>query len=337
LPRRSELPALLEYARDTQIAEPQDLSRAAQGPSVSFFARYRLAVALFGAQFVVLAVAAPGYSAHGLEIAWRTITPQVGAQVIFAFLWWHFRKYSTHPTKHIFRDVVLAAALLVLLTDIASPAQYVAIALKRPLIDSWLARGDAALGVHVPALVLWTSAHRKVSLLLTFCYVSLLPQFLLPLLFVGLWKRNRAELWEYIFHFHFCLLVTVASLALFPAACAFQYYGFTATLTETRFIAQFNGVRAGTFHIIRFNDLEGLISMPSFHVAGAVMVTWACRKYRYLLIPLVVLNTGLIASTVLSGAHYFIDIVASFALFATSVVVYRCWGARLVDSSAPLA
>ena len=47
--------------------------------------------------------------------------------------------------------------------------------------------------------------------------------------------------------------------------------------SQERFIAHFNGVRDGTFTTIRFDDLEGLISMPSFHVAGGMMVTGVSR------------------------------------------------------------
>ena len=334
------LTTLLNYEPLAATGGAPQTARAS-APSISqagVFARYRMAVVLFGAQLAVLVFVAPAYAPHGLQIAWRTLAPQVGAQVVFAGLWLYFRKYSDHPTKRCIPEVIVAAALLVLLTDIMSPAQYVAVALKRPLIDAWLARADAALGVHVPSLALWTANHRIVAKLLELCYISLLPQFLLPLMVIGLYKRDRAGLWEYIFHFHLCLIVTIAVFALFPAACAFQYYGFKATLDEVRFTAQFNGLRAGTFHLIRFNDLEGLVSMPSFHVAGGLLVTWAFRHSKYWFVFLAVLNAGLIASTVMSGAHYFIDIFGSIALVAVSVAVYRLWAFRLVEvgTTAPL-
>jgi hypothetical protein len=331
------LTTLLNYEPLTAAgAAPEDAvvpapSRAATG----LFARYRMGIVLFGAQMAALLFVAPGYSSHGLQIAWRTVAPQVGAQVVFAGLWLYFRRYSNHPTKRCIPEVIVAAALLVLLTDIMSPAQYVAVALKRPLSDPWLARADAALGVNVPSLALWTAHHRVVAMVLQLCYFSLLPQFLLPLLVIGLWYRDRAGVWEYTFHFHACLFVTIASFALFPAACAFQYYGFTATLDEVRFTAHFNGLRAGTFHLIRFNDLEGLVSMPSFHVAGGLLVTWAFRHRKYWFSFLALLNAGLIASTFMSGAHYFIDTPASIALVAASVAAYRLWAVRLVEAGEP--
>ncbi len=132
------------------------------------------------------------------------------------------------------------------------------------------------------------------------------------------------------FHFHFCLVVTLLALGLFPAACAFNYYGFESTLEQTRFTAHFVGVRAGTFSVIQFNDMEGLISMPSFHVAAGLMVTWAFRQFRVWLAVLVGLNALMITATFMSGAHYFIDVIATLVLFLASIGVYRKWGAALV-------
>ena len=77
--------------------------------------------------------------------------------------------------------------------------------------------------------------------------------------------------------------------------------------------------------MIQFNNLEGLISCPSFHVAGAFMVTWAMRRHRALFISLGVLNSALIASTVLLGAHYAVDVIATVVMWGGSLAVYRGW------------
>lgn len=292
--------------------------------------RYRMAALLAGAQLLLFVAFAPGYAVFNLHIAWSTTLPQIGGQAILLALWLYFRRYDDHPKKGIIPEIILVTSLLILLTNIASPAQYVAVALRRPLIDPWLARADALLGVNVATLAAWTASHSVFAGILSLCYFSFLPQFLLPIFIIGLWHRNRERLWEFAFHFHVCLIVTLVSFALFPAECAFQHYGFRSTIDWTRFITQFNGVRAGTFHVIKFNDLEGLISMPSFHVAGGLVVTWAFRGYRRLFLPLTVLNFGLIAATFFSGAHYFIDVIASVLLVAASVLVYRRWVIRLV-------
>jgi hypothetical protein len=109
--------------------------------------------------------------------------------------------------------------------------------------------------------------HAAVDTILRASYFTLLPQFVRDRRARPL-GRDRDRLWEYCFHFEFCLLVTIACLALWPAACAFVHYGFQSTIDHIRFIDHFSALRQGTYHVIRFDYLEGLVSMPSFHTAG---------------------------------------------------------------------
>lgn len=146
--------------------------------------------------------------------------------------------------------------------------------------------------------------------------------------------RDREHLWEYIFHFHVCLTVILIGVALLPAACAFTYFGFDSLLDQTRFIDQFAALRAGTFREVRFDNLEGLITFPSFHVAGGLMVTWAFRHRRAWFAAVAVLNALLILSTVLTGAHYGVDVVAAAALFGGSVVLWRTWTRQVQKQTA---
>ncbi len=284
-------------------------------------------------QLGLLAVTVPLYQWLGLSLAWgTTAVPHVVTLAILLVVWANLRLVPERRQSAVLPDLILAVFLLILLTNILSPAQYAAVALKRPLIDRWLASADAALGIHVPSLVEWTRAHPKVNLLLTLSYHSLLLQFVLTPVAAALLLRDRGRLWEYVFHFHCCLIVTLAALAAFPAACAFTYYGFESTLNQTRFINQFQALRDGSLSVIRFDDLEGLISMPSFHAAGAMMVTWTFRGHRRWLLPVAVLNVGLLAATVMSGAHYFVDVLAAGVVFVASLSVYRLFGSRLIPS-----
>jgi hypothetical protein len=281
---------------------------------------------------IVLTLTAPLYYRFGLSFAFDTLVPNLIMLGVLFGVWTHHHFVPDRRQGAMVKDLILAMFLLVLLTNVSSPAQYAAVALDRPLIDPWLAAADAAFGIHVPSLTAWTRAHPAIGLLLTICYYSLLPQFVLAPIAVVLALRNRQRLWEYVFHFHFCVIVTLAALAVFPAASAFIYFGFESTLNQSRFIHHFQALRDGTFATIRFDDLEGLISMPSFHAAGAMMVTWMFRGYRRWFVPVALLNVGLVASTVLTGAHYFTDVVATGAVFLASLITYRFYGFRLTPA-----
>src|SRR5207248_1400475 len=101
-------------------------------------------------------------------------------------------------------------------------------------------------------------------------------------------------------------------------------------------IAQIEGFHNGSLRLVSMDDLDGLISFPSFHVAGALIFAWVFRHRMRIFIPLVLVNLAVIVSTFMTGEHYVVDVLVSLPLFAASVALYRCWGcALLVGSSVP--
>jgi hypothetical protein len=271
--------------------------------------------------------------AMGLSVDWPTLLPFLAINAALLTVWIHHWRAPGKPQEWILAECALAMFLTIQLTHILSPAQYVAAALNRPLIDPFLARADAFMGVDVSALAAWSRAHPRINFLLVMAYSSFIVQLAIVPIILGIVLRDRVALWEYVFNFHFCAAITVTMLALFPAACAFQYYGFESTIDQTRFIEHFNGVRDGSFTRLQFGKLEGLISMPSFHVAGAFMVLWAMRRHPRALLLASLVNILLIAATVTTGAHYAVDLVGTVVMFAISVWVWRVWGYKLMDIS----
>lgn len=301
-------------------------------PSLADLGIHRLTLLLLGLNGVVLAATLPFYRSYGLVLDWGTFVPSLAAIGFAAVGWLAHRSTPGRPSEWPVAESFVAFSLIALAFTVVTPAQYLAVALNRPLVDPWLARADAFLGVSVPDAVAWTRLHPRLASILELSYFSLAPQFVAPLAILGLYYKDRGALWEYTFHFHFCLLVTLLGLALFPAMCAFSYYGFESLIDQTRFIRHFESLRNGTFTVLQLRELEGLITFPSFHVAGGFMVTWVFRGYRRFLALLLILNTLMVLSTVLLGPHYAVDILASAAVFAASVWVYRLWARRLIGS-----
>ena len=291
-------------------------------PSLAQLGGHALTRGLLVFHALVLVLGIFGFWLTGLHFRMSVFHTGMLAVVFLAWLV-HVIQPGRKPGDWATADALMALLLILMFTNVASPLQYVAVALGQPLADPVLARADAMFGVHVPSIVEWTRARPTLTAALAFCYYTLLPQFFLPVLVIGLWHRDRQALWEYVFHFHACAAVTIASLAIWPAACAFTFYGYESLLNQTRFIQQFGGFRAGTLTLVDAGNLEGLVSMPSFHIAGALMVTWAFRHYRGWLVLLVPINLMMMAATVMTGAHYFVDVPATIALFALSVAAYR--------------
>lgn len=305
-------------------------------PRISDLGVHSLTSLLLALQAGLLGITVVSFRVTGLTYAWNQAWVPVGGALCLIALWGaHVVVPARRQSEWVVTEAILVTALIAAVTIIGSPFQYAAIALKRPLVDEWLAAADAGMGIYVPGLVEWTRAHPWIQPPLWYAYFSLLPQLILPVAVVGCWFKDRAALWEYAFHFHVCVIVTLLGLALWPAACAFTYYGFDSLLDQTRFIRQFHEFRTSAQVLVQPGDVEGMISFPSFHVAGALMVTWAFRRRHRWLIGLGILNTGLVAATVLTGAHYAIDIVATAAMFAASIGLWRLFGPACLGLQLP--
>jgi hypothetical protein len=308
-----------------------DQDAGAARPTVAHLGLNPLGRFLIGSNVVALIVGIVLFSAGRLTIEWSTVW--LGAVLLCAIVavWLNLYFVPGKPAEWFVAEVLFVTFAMVLLTNVLVPMQYGALALGAPYVDPWLAKADAWLGVSVPAMTAWTSTHPFVSRLATITYFTFAPQMLLTVLGLAM-LRDRDRLWEFAFNFHVCLIVTIAAIAIWPSACAPVFYGFTSTIDTTRAIEQIKGFHEGTMTVVRFDDLDGLVSFPSFHIAGALMVTWAFRQYRRIFIPLIVLNIGLAIATVISGEHYVVDELAALVLVAASVAVYRWGGQRLLTA-----
>jgi hypothetical protein len=286
----------------------------------------RLGLLLLGLNVAVLLLDVALYASAGMTIAWPTAIRSIALQLLLFVVWLNFYLIPGRPRELFVAELVFILLQIVLLTNGASLLQYGAVAVGAPYADWWLAKADAALGVHVPTLAAWTFAHPTVKTIFDIAYFSFMPQIFAA---VGIlaWYRDRERLWEFAFHFHVCLIVSVLALIPFPAVCTQAYYGFQPTIDMSHLIGQIKQLHAGQLHVVRFDELEGLVSLPSFHVAGALATTWAVRGRRWWFPAFAALNVVLVLSTFVTGVHYLVDVLASFPLFAASVVLFR-WRVR---------
>ena len=296
-------------------------------PRFSDLGLNRLGISLALLNLAVLVTDIAMFRALGLSIRWSTVP--LGAVPLTALfcVWLNFYFAPGGRNERVIAEFVFLVGIMVLFTNVGSLMQYGAIAIGFPYADWWLAAADAALGVHVPVLAVWTGAHPFFDLVMRVSYASLIAQFFLTIIVLAAY-RDRPRVWEFAFHFHVCLIITLGALIICPAICPPAYFQFQPTIGMTRVIQQIRQLHEGTMKMVRFDQLEGLVSFPSFHAAGGLIVTWAFRDRKRFFVPFAVLNIALIASTFMSGVHYLIDTVASVPLFAFSVFVYGRWGSR---------
>lgn len=198
-----------------------------------------------------------------------------------------------------------------------------------PLTDVRLAGWDSALGLDWLGYVLWLDRHPALLRLMDMSYAGLTIYsclaFALILILLG---AERAR--EFVLLF---LLTAVAASTVgmfFPALAAMTFHAPDASLFQTLtpasgayHLESLDRLRTEAAPLLELHRLPGLTTFPSFHTAMGLVVIHCARGSRLLLVPMLLLNLLMIASTPALGSHYFVDVLGGAALAAAAILVLR--------------
>lgn len=245
----------------------------------------------------------------GLRVELSSIAVPLATVVILsaAALWYIHRGETAFVLAlgSLVQIVVLASAYAVLM--------YCCGAIGMPMRDAALESFDKACGVDIGGLVRWTDSHPTIKSILSFSYDTVMLQTGLALIVLGL-RKDAARLQGFVFVFITTVLVSILGLALFPAIGPYEANGYSPTPYQQAFITDLLALREGTFTTLRVDELEGLVTCPSFHTVWAVLLMWAFWNVPWLRWPAVVLNALIVFSTVALGWHFFADVVLGLAI-----------------------
>lgn len=206
---------------------------------------------------------------------------------------------------------------------LASPMACAALATTNfPLADATLTQLDHQLvpGFSWPSTVQALERYPQILHLLSYAYVALgwQPPVLLALLYC---QGRKQEAWKFINAWTLCILVTTL---IFPFAPALNPYTFHAiphsAMPDALCTAAWDypiilkQLRAHSITTLNSAALSGLVSFPSFHAAGAVLLAWGYGKIRYLRWLFLAINAIMWVSAIPIGGHYLVDLVAGTGL-----------------------
>ena len=211
-------------------------------------------------------------------------------------------------------------------------ASYLAVLPGAPLIDVQLAAADRALGLDWRACFDAVAARPWLAALLGAAYMSLIPQALGALAWLGM-RRMTARAVALTSQLMFSSTVTSLIAAAWPARSAWFYYGVAAPVGAGS-VADFDLLRQHALKLFDFDHAQGLVSMPSFHTAMALLIAYALRGTPAF-VPFALLDAAVIASTPFCGGHYFADVIGGVLLAVVTVAVSHAatplllrWSAR---------
>jgi hypothetical protein len=291
----------------------------------------RPAIALSWAMIAVMALITLG------SLAWLGVsTPAssfpVSLVVLVASLLAFHLRYHRIP-----RILLGVAAFLqfCLILPIGMLLSFAAAASDSPFRDGLLLAADRAIGFDWMAYALWVDARPWVATAYRAAYISFMLQ---PPLLIALLAAHGEFRRLHLFSFAFTFTLTATCLIFYfvPAVSVYAHLqvpieGFrnlqpVSTFQHLEFI---EGMRAGTMRWVDPLKGAGLITFPSYHACGAVLLIWGFWGVRSVRVPALLLNLTMLASTPLDGAHYLVDVIGGVLLAAAGIAVARTLERRL--------
>ena len=200
---------------------------------------------------------------------------------------------------------------------------YLAARIGFPDQDANFVRADGVLGFHWLDWKAWVDGNPLLRWLLSLAYASYAWQIACIFVVLAVLPDRKRSLEAYC---AFALAGLGADIVsgILPAIGAGPYLGGTPAVW-TPALALIHAPGAMT---VDMKEVEGIVSLPSFHAAIAVIVSWAVRRTWVFGWLVAAINVVMIVSTLSQGGHYLVDTLAGLALAAATItiahrVVYR--------------
>lgn len=266
-------------------------------------------------------------SAHTLR--WLSIFAVCKASGILIFLAVLLRaigrvhRYQAVTSRLQYAKVVDASAwcaLLICFVSATCVLSYLCVSVNAPLIDSQLIAFDHAFGFDWLSVYKWVRAHPDIQKVLQFAYASGQWQ-LVTIPFVLCLSSRREAISEFFFQLALASTCLLLISTPWPATSAFIHFNIGDVNTAAT-VSDFALLRDGALQVIDIANAQGLVSMPSFHTALAVLFTYSLRRLPLFFCIAVPLNTLMIFSTPTQGGHYLADVIGGLLL---AVMTIHTW------------
>lgn len=257
-------------------------------------------------------------------IGWNRdeLNPALVALAAFAAIGTASRRFATRPAFEQAGAAVQQLSTFVAIAILSALTAALFATSARPYADAWLAAADRAIlpGFNWPATMVALERAPALLTVLTHAYGALQWE---PLLLITLFcaRGQDAAGWRLLAGWSIALLACVAAFPWFPAQGAYPFFGIAAERVPDvgvpiawRVLPLIEGLRDGSIAVLDNMAIDGIITMPSFHAAGAVVLARAGWRAGGLRWPLTALNVAMIASAMPIGGHYLIDVLAGAAV-----------------------
>ncbi|WP_109486770.1 phosphatase PAP2 family protein [Occallatibacter savannae] len=225
----------------------------------------------------------------------------------------HERKKWGHRESALMLPWTLCIAMLIV------QAAPITATFAYPLRDNLWRRLDVHLGIDVPAIIELVRHHPAINALLIRAYAfALHPLVLCAILLPSLLGRKEAAQ-QFVLSNAFSFVLALPLMIFLPAVGPWVGWGFPPDKLQKACEATIYALRHGSLNIR--DNFGGIVCLPSFHTFWAIVSAQALYPFRYLRYPATVAAGLITVSTITTGWHYGIDVLAGILMVILCTVL----------------
>jgi membrane-associated phospholipid phosphatase len=199
---------------------------------------------------------------------------------------------------------------------------YIAARQNVALRDGLLADLDRRLGLEVPDVLGAMDHYPTLRSAVDICYDSLVPLMILALVLPVLCDK-LAAVKEFLIANVVSAVISLPLFAAFPAVGPWHYYGYAPNAEQARTTTILLALKSDEWFALDRANLAGIIAFPSYHTILAILTAIALWRIPYVRWFAAVLAFLIIVSTVTTGWHYLVDVLAGIVIAAVSLAAAR--------------
>jgi membrane-associated phospholipid phosphatase len=257
---------------------------------------------------IVLGVSMVGLPAAGIRIQPAQLLPKI-CLYLFILAGAAFYRYRR-------ADQFVASLMIVfwmgLVSDLHVYPMFLAGRSGVEFSDELLVRLDRLIGLEVTDILRWLEPYPWIREWSEDVYFTLVFLMALAILGTTLLGRYRAAQ-EYVVSCVVAVLICFPIFAVFQAHGPWVYYGYPAPMHDA-YVQIFAALRSEETFTMDLGYANGLICFPSFHTILAMLAGLALRSVPYVRWVGLGWACLIILSTLTTGTHYVVDVVAGLGI-----------------------
>lgn len=217
------------------------------------------------------------------------------------------------------RDAVLMLPWTLLIALLIVQAAPTTATLAFPLRDAAWRHFDEHLGINIPAIMAFSRNHPRVDAALAYSYAFALHPLILCAILIPVVLGHREAAQRFVLANAFSFVLALPLMICLPAVGPWVGWDFAPNALQQSCETTIFALRHGS--LIIKDAFGGIVCLPSFHVFWAVISAYALTGIRFLRYPSMLAAALITASTMTTGWHYGVDVIAGLLMAAICTVL----------------